>query len=209
MITQFHDHQELRSRRRELKDDKYYHIVNRGVVKRKTFRDEEDYDIFLRLLKIGCKQFKVRLIAFSLMPNHFHLLVWSIRGEDISACMQWVTGNYARLFNVRYGLDGHVWEGRFKSKEVQEGRQLGNTWRYVEQNPVRARLVDSPEKWEWTSAYVRAHNAEESFLTEPPWWGSEIMKKWWSTQRLIPEELEKIRRSLQKNTLLDSLLESC
>ena len=177
MVKLQQNHQKPPSRRRILKDNKYYHITNRGVGKMKTFKDEEDYDIFMRLVKKGCERYGVRLIAYSLMPNHIHLLVWPIKGKSISGFMQWVTGNYARLFNVRYVRNGHLWQGRFKSKEVHEGRQLGNTWRYVEQNPVRARLVVTPEKWEWTSAYLRANNIKESFLTEPPWWGSERMKK--------------------------------
>ncbi|MDP7008188.1 MAG: transposase [Phycisphaerales bacterium] len=201
--------QQSQNRYRELKDGAYYHIVNRGVAKSKTFLDEEDYDLFIRLLKRGCEHYDVKLIAYSLMPNHIHLLVLTVNGDRVSDCMQWVTGNYARIFNLRHDRKGHLWQGRFRSKEVVEGRQLGNTWRYVEQNPVRARLVDSPEQWEWTSAHMRNNATKGSFLTEPQWWGSEKMKRWWSNERLSTKEVHQIREALQNSTLLETLVDSC
>ncbi len=194
----------MKHRKRELKDDHFYHIVNRGVEKRKTFMDDEDYETFMALLEVGCERYGVRLIAVSLMPNHFHLLVWTTLGGSVSRCMQWVTGKYARLFNKRHGRSGHLWQGRFFSREVHEGRQLGTAWMYVEQNPVRSNLVDSPDKWKWSSAYLRGNKIKKDFLVEPPWWGSEVMKEWWTEGMLSSSKLTQLRLELQRPSFLDN-----
>ncbi len=186
---------------RIIENNGYYHVTNRGVARRPTFLDEEDYLSFLGLLDRGCNKYGVRIVALALMPNHFHLLVWAILGEDVSSCMQWVTGIYAQYFNKRYERCGHLWQDRFFAKPIAEGRHLGTCWRYVEQNPVRAKLIGSPDQWEWSSAFMRSSNTKPNYLVEPPWWGSEIMKEWWSKEMLDPKTLDKIRRSVQKSEL--------
>ena len=188
---------------REIKDDKYYHLVNRGVDRKLTFCDSEDYRSFLQLIEIGCSKYGIRVIALSLMPNHFHILIWTIFGGTVSPWIKWVTGVYAQAFNKRHERTGHLWQDRYFAREVQEGRHLGTTWRYVEQNPVRACLVESPRDWQWSSAYYRSSGTKPNYLVEPPWWGSEIMNEWWSEEQLDSATLDKARRSLRQTGLLE------
>ena len=192
---------------REIKDNAYYHLVNRGVNRKPTYYDSQDYRSFLQLLEIGCSKYGVRVIALALMPNHFHILIWTIFGSNVSPWIKWVTGVYAQSFNKRHERTGHLWQDRYFAREVQEGRHLGTTWRYVEQNPVRACITDTPHEWEWSSAYHRSKNKKPDYLFEPPWWGSEIMKEWWSEELLDAATLDKVRRSLQQTDLLDGVVD--
>ncbi len=131
------------------------------------------------------------------MPNHFHLLVQAEKGKNISKCLQWLCSIFARTYNNRYGEYGSVWQSRFYSKEIKDGMHLGTAWRYVEQNPVRAKLVKSPEQCRWSSAYLRSKEYKPNFLIEPKWWGSDLMKEWWSTELLDQKLLDKVRRSIR------------
>ena len=152
---------------RIFEDHHYYHLVNRGVDKRRTFDDRDDYAEFVHLLEQGCARYKMNVIAYSLMPNHYHILVQIMPGDNVSACLQWVTGEYAKYYNRRNGRTGHLWQGRFFSREIQEGRELGSVWRYVEQNAYRAKLVAKSEHWKWGSAYIRANKLSTPRITEP------------------------------------------
>ncbi|MBC8200909.1 MAG: transposase [Planctomycetes bacterium] len=186
---------------RIFEDNHYYHLVNRGVDKRRTFDDTEDYTEFINLLEKGCVRYKMNVIAFSLMPNHYHILVQIKPGDNVSACIQWVTGEYAKYYNRKNGRTGHLWQGRFFSKEVPEGRELGSTWRYVEQNAYRANLVAKSEHWKWGSAYIRANNVSKPRVIEPSWWGRVELKRWWSNEPLNQETVVKIRRRVQRKKL--------
>ncbi|MBL6997248.1 MAG: transposase [Phycisphaerales bacterium] len=193
----------MRNRKRNIANNSYYHITNRGVAKRTTFLDEEDYKIFLTLMRKGCLKYEVRLIAFCLMPNHFHLLACCSEGKDLSLCLQWITSIYAKYFNRRYGRRGHLWQDRFYAKRIKDGFHLGVCWRYVEQNPVRANLIGKTYEWKWSSAYCRRFGHNSRYLIEPHWWNTSIMSKWWSDDLLDEELLNKIRRSIRKSNLYD------
>jgi REP element-mobilizing transposase RayT len=174
------------------------------VDRKPTFLDKEDYRSFLNLLTKSCDMYGVRIIAVTLMPNHFHILSKSVLGKNVSLGMKWLTGVYAQSFNKKHERTGHLWQDRFYSKEVREGRHLGTVWRYVEQNPVRACLVDNPNQWEWSSAHMRNSKHRLPCLIEPEWWGTKLMKQWWSTELLEPEMLDAVRRSLQRSELGDA-----
>ena len=141
------------------------------------------------------------MIAYTLMPNHYHILVQIMPGDDVSNCLRWVTGEYAKHYNRRHGRTGHLWQGRFFSREIEEGRELGTVWRYVEQNAYRANLVTKSEHWKWGSAYIRANNLSIPMVHNPSWWGSEELKKWWSEEPLNQETLKRIRGHVQRKKL--------
>ncbi len=178
--------------------DHYYHLVNRGVDKRTTFEDEDDYSEFIQLLIEGCSRYRMNMIAYLLMPNHYHILIQIKPGDEVSKCIQWVTGEYARYFNRKRGRQCHLWQGRFFSREIAEGRELGTVWKYVEQNAYRADLVDKSNSWKWGSAYIRANNISSPTVHNPSWWGSKELEKWWSEEPLSHECLKKIRKRVQR-----------
>jgi len=132
------------------------HVMNRGNRRVTIFRQPADYEAFIALLlEAGCK-FKVRLLAFCLMPNHWHLVVVAEEEGAISLYMRWLTGTHVRRYHKLYGLEGtgHLYQERYTSVLVQSDRHLLTVLRYVESNARRARLVSRAEDWPWSSLGV-------------------------------------------------------
>jgi putative transposase len=128
-----------------------YHIINRGNGRAEVFHHGEDYRGFTDLLGEARAKFPVALLAFCLMPNHFHLVIQPRSPEALSAFMQWTMTCHVRRYHRLYRSSGHVWQGRFKSFPIQQDDHLLVVLRYVLRNPVRARLVDRVEQWPWSS----------------------------------------------------------
>jgi putative transposase len=85
------------------------------------------------------------------MPNHFHLVLWPQGDRDLSRWMQWLMTAHVRRYHKHHGTSGHVWQGRFKAFPIQKDQHLLAVMRYVERNPLRAKLVDRAEEWQWSS----------------------------------------------------------
>lgn len=124
-------------------------MINRGNARARVFHDAGDYHEFLRLL--GVPREPVRLLAYCLMPNHFHLVVWPDEDGVLSRWMQWLTTAHVRRHHERRGTSGRIWQGRYKSFPIQCDRHLLTVMRYVERNPLRAGLVSSAADWPWSS----------------------------------------------------------
>ena len=140
-----------------------YHLTSRGDRQEKIFRDDEDRRSFLRILGQTADRFDARLLAYCLMGNHYHLVLQT-RQANLSRCMRQLNGVYTQAFNRRHELTGHLFQGRFKAILVDRDSYLVALCRYVERNPVAARLVRSCDAWEWSS--FRAHVGA---TTAPPW----------------------------------------
>lgn len=121
-----------------------YHLVNRGVRRQCLFAIDEDYQYFQRLIGTAQTRVPLRLLAYCLMPNHWHLVVWPEADSAVSAYMRWLTWSHACHFNAQHDFSGHVYQGRFKSRVVRDERHLLTLLRYVEANPVRASLLNGP-----------------------------------------------------------------
>jgi putative transposase len=128
-----------------------YHALNRGNGRAQVFHDADDYDNFVRLLRRACSRLPMRLIAFCLMPNHFHLVLWPSGDGDLGPWMQWLLTAHVHGYRKRYRGSRHVWQGRFKAFPIQEDGHLQTVLRYVERNPLRAGLVSRAEDWVWSS----------------------------------------------------------
>ncbi len=137
----------------------------------------------------------VDVLAFCLMPNHYHALFTPTISEELSACIAHFSSIYAKYFNKKYEIDGHLWQRRYWSGHVGEGGHLARVWRYIEQNPVRAGMVLTPDQWEWSSAAFRSTGHRPHYLMEPDWWGTAVMKQWWKNEMLTSSELAEIRNS--------------
>ena len=118
-----------------------YHVLNRGNARQRVFHKEADYQAFLRLFNEAQDRCAMRLLAYCLMPNHFHLVLWPHGDGDVSRWMQWIQTTHVRRYHEHYHTTGHVWQGRFKAFPIQEGDHLLTVLRYVERNPFRAGLV--------------------------------------------------------------------
>lgn len=133
------------------------HVVNRGNERRRLFDRREDYLDFLEVLDRSLRRKPMRLLAYGLMPNHWHLLLWPEKVMDTSRFLHQVTTTHASRFRYVSGTGGagHLYQGRFRSTLVSGPLQYLRTVRYVEANPLRAHLVDRAEAWPWTSLAER------------------------------------------------------
>jgi putative transposase len=145
------------------------HITNRGNDRRQLFFEAVDYERFIDLLGNACKRFAVDVLAYGVMPNHFHLLLRQSELGAVSAYMHWVS--YRNAFNFRNttattGL-GHVFQSRFWSQVIEDERHYFAALRYVEANGLRARLVERAEDWRWGSLWERVTHGR-TLLTDSP-----------------------------------------
>lgn len=130
----------------------YYHVINRGVEQRVVFYDKEDFEYFIELLAKGCEKFNIVLHNYCLMSNHYHLLI-EIKDENLSKFMRYLNSIYAIYFNKRYKRNGHLWQGRYKSWYVANEAYFYILMRYIEQNPLKAKMVDKIENYPYSSSH--------------------------------------------------------
>jgi putative transposase len=132
-----------------------YHVLNRGNARAEVFHKADDYAAFLKLLPLGMDRLPMRIVGFCLMPNHFHMVLWPHNDGDLGRFMQWLLTSHVRRYHRHYKSSGHVWQGRFKAFPIQQDEHLLAVLRYVERNPLRARLVKRAENWNWSSLRER------------------------------------------------------
>jgi len=126
-----------------------YHLTNRGVKKLPVFHEDEDRQYFLRLLLIVRQYHPFIIQDFSLMTNHFHLLIKTLQTSSISEIMQQFSSRYAQWFNRKYGQSGHAFQSRFHSIPVQTDAYLAEVCAYIDLNAPRAGMVLRPEDFAW------------------------------------------------------------
>jgi putative transposase len=144
------------------------HIVNRGNLRAPIFCESADYLGFLAALTDAADRTTVRLLAFCLMPNHWHLVLWPLDGSEISAYMQVVMNAHIRDLQRRHGTagTGHIYQGRYKNSPIVTDRYFFNVCRYVEANALCAGLVGRAEDWEWSSL-VRSGPMDDLNIMSP------------------------------------------
>jgi REP-associated tyrosine transposase len=128
------------------------HVTQRGVNRAATFIDHEDHQRCLELLSETIASNAVSVHAYALMSNHVHLLVTPTKPSDLARAIGMLNQRYVATFNRRHRRTGTLWEGRFRSCLVDTERYVLTLYRYIELNPVRAAIVDAPERYAWSSA---------------------------------------------------------
>jgi len=136
-----------------------YHVTSRGNDKKAIFKDEQDRENILRTLQHVNKRYHWLCHAFCLMDNHYHLLIETPDG-NLALGMRQLNGVYTQLFNNRHNRTGHIFQGRYKSVLIQKDTHLLEVCRYVVLNPVRARMVEKPGDWKWSSYRATAGQTE-------------------------------------------------
>jgi putative transposase len=155
---------------RRLVDGLPYHVLNRGNRRQTIFSQSSDYETFLTTLADAILEVPIALYSYTIMPNHFHLVLWAERGVEISAFMGWFMSTHIRRYH-RFGElwgTGHLYQGRFKAFPIQTGHHLLTVFRYVEANALRARLVQRAEDWPWSSLTQEASSDGRVIVTPPP-----------------------------------------
>lgn len=127
-----------------------YHVTSRGNARMSIFEDHRDRSRFLFILGEVVERFNWLCHAYCLMDNHYHLVVETVDG-NLSLAMRHLNGVYTQSFNRRHNRGGHIFQGRFKSILVERDSYLLELCRYVVLNPVRARMVEDPSQYRWSS----------------------------------------------------------
>lgn len=179
-----------------------FHVLNRANDRRTIFDTEGDYRAFERILVRTTECVSMRILSYSVMPNHWHLVLWPHEDGDLAAFMHLLTTTHVRRWHLhRHTVGhGHLYQGTYKSFPVEVDDHLLTLCRYVERNPVRAGLVDRAELWPWGSAYLRVHRDTpfaKPTLAEPP---VELPSDWidFVNEPMTDAEIEACRESARK-----------
>lgn len=131
----------------------YHHLVNRGVARMNVYNGIADKEKFLEILCKACRDYQAMVHDYCLMDNHYHLLL-ETRQENLSLLMRQVNSNYATFFNKKYNRSGHLWQGRYKSWYITQEAYLYMLLRYIEYNPVKAKMASSAGEYPYTFAHT-------------------------------------------------------
>ena len=145
----------------------YLHVYNRGVNREPLFFDSDNYYFFLQRLNDYLPDSGISIIAYCLMPNHFHLLVHQHRSEAISRYVGRVCKSYVQAINKRKNRTGHLFENKYKAKLIDDVAYLLHLSRYIHLNPVRAGLVEKVGDWPYSSYESFIDRNDSSVCVEP------------------------------------------
>jgi len=146
------------------------HVLNRGDHRETIFHKPPDFRAFLRVLAEAADRTSMRILAYCIMRNHFHLLLWPLAGEDLSVFMQLLMNIHLRRYLRHYvpASPGHVYQGRYTNSIVEHAESLPRVARYIESNAKSAGIVARAEDYPWSSASPHAADPERPALAEWP-----------------------------------------
>lgn len=180
-----------------------YHVLNRANGRHKIFQGAGDYRAFERALAEAQERVPMRILAWCLMPNHWHLLLWPEGDQDLSNYMRLVTLTHTQRWHAfRHSAGtGHLYQGRFKSFVVQNDSHFLAACRYVEANALRANLVPRAETWPWCSLSLESQRASGERPRRHEW-PVERPQDWTEYVNEVPNpaDLDVLRRSAQRGT---------
>lgn len=179
-----------------------YHVLNRANVRAKIFDTNADYQLFEQILEEGVKAFDMRLLAYCLMPNHWHLVLYPKKDGDLAKFMSWITNTHTRRWHTAKGTigEGHLYQGRYKSFLCEESNHFLTLVRYVERNAKKANLMKRAEQWRWGSVWRREYGTQEQ---------KKLIAQWpvprphdylrWLNEPQTQDEEDAIERSITKS----------
>lgn len=186
-----------------------YHVLNRAVAKLPLFRKEADYLAFERVLAEAQQRHPTRILAYCLMKTHWHFVVHPRQDGELTAFFRWLTHTHTMRWHVAHNTvgRGHLYQGRFKCFPVQGGTHLLTVLRYVERNPLSAKVVSHAQDWQHGSLWVRMHGTDEqqALLSR---WPLPVPENWPArvNAAITPKEREAMKRSMDKGTPFGDVL---
>ena len=180
-----------------------YHVLNRAVARLPLFQKDGDYEAFERVLARALEEHPTRLLAYCIMPNHWHLVLWPRKDGELTAFVRWLTHTHTMRWHAHYHTSGtgHLYQGRFKSFPIAADDHFLNVVRYVERNALRANLVQRAEQWRFGSLWRRLHpNAQPPFafdawpIPQPAHWTRLV------NQPLSETEMKAIRQAVVRGS---------
>jgi putative transposase len=178
-----------------------YHTLNRANARLTIFEQDDDFAAFEGILAEAVRRTNMRLLAYCVMPTHFHLLLWPRGDGELSGFMQWLTLTHTQRWHAhrQSAGSGHLYQGRFKSFPVKSDDHFLTVCRYVERNALRAGLVPRAEAWRWGSLWLRQQNdpgAEPALspwpIVRPPDWTKRV------NMPMTAAEEEAVQRSIRR-----------
>lgn len=144
------------------------HVIQRGINRNNCFFADKDYYRYLNILGEAAIEFACHIHAYVLMTNHVHLLMTPTERYSISWLMQKLGQTYVQYVNKKYKRSGTLWDGRYKSSLVDTENYVLTCMRYIELNPVRAKMVQQPQEYRWSSFRSNAMGNPDKLLTCHP-----------------------------------------
>jgi putative transposase len=144
------------------------HVIHRGNNRTTLFGDDEDYEAFLLFLKAATQRHGLRVHGFVLMSNHYHVVATPTTREALPAAMKSVNVRFVRHVNQKHERVGTLFCGRYRALPIQDETYWLTCLRYVELNPVRARMVRDPDRYRWSSYRHHAFGEEADWLDPHP-----------------------------------------
>lgn len=155
-----------------------YHVLNRATARLTLFRKPGDYHAFLGVLGEALQRHPTRMLAYCLMPTHWHFVLWPEADNQLTTLLRWLTLTHSVRWqkHSRCVGSGHVYQNRLKAFAVAEDDRLYAVLRYVERNPLRAGLVQRAERWAWSSLANRVAGGESASWLHP--WPVPMPEQW-------------------------------
>ncbi len=159
-------------RKDQIQDTLTYHIFNRGNAKLDVFHDNKDCDYFIGLIKTYEDRFNLYIYNWVLMKNHFHFLACINNPKFLSKCLGGLQQAYTQYHHKKWNSAGRLWQGRFKSQPIQNDRYFFECGRYIERNPMRAKIVKLPWDYQYSSCKLYSLGISDSITTTNPGYNS-------------------------------------
>lgn len=153
---------------RILADRQAYHLISRGNNGLEIFSREDGFHYFRELLRLSKSRFDWKLYHYCLMPNHFHLIGEPAAGAELPKLMSYLLSHYSRWYRYQTGYRGHLWAGRYKSLLIDKENYMLQCARYIERNPIKAKLSSTPESYTWSSYRFYVTGADDCLVDEDP-----------------------------------------
>jgi putative transposase len=144
------------------------HIIQRGNNRQKLFREEEDHEKLLSLIKEYKEKMAFELYSYCLMSNHLNILMKIINKNNLPKLMQGIFQSFRFYYKRKYGYTGYLYQGRYKSKLIEKDLYLLECARYIERNPLRAKIVTDLSAYRWSSYNFYAYGQKNDIITENP-----------------------------------------
>lgn len=142
-----------------------YHIMNRGNRRSDIFKDEEDFQVYLTILKQTMEKYTYTLYSYCLMTNHLHMQI-ETTDVEIWNIMRYINLAYTKYFNNKYNFIGHLFQGRYRAEIIESDSYNLQTSRYIHLNPVKASMVERPIEYKWSSYGVYMGQVKSDIVNE-------------------------------------------
>lgn len=182
-----------------------YHVINRTSGRVPIFKTKTDFLMFEEVLEQSKEKYGMRILSYSIMPNHFHFALYPEQDGEIQKFMGWLTKTHTQRWHVAHSTvgHGHLYQGRYKSFIVNTDEYYLTLMKYIEQNPLRAGLVKKAEDWQWGSLHRRSHGTLQQQKLLCPWVVDEPNDYMHDVNVLLNKnELEEVRGSIVKGSPL-------